>query len=79
MKLVGLIFAEKFCGDPACGHADGWLQCIGFPLGEHWVDITKDGKLFNVRVDETVKRVGLRDEEIRPFLAAALQEVDDVR
>lgn len=80
MNLVGLQFEVKVCENPACGHVSPYLLCIGFPLGAHWVDITQDGEWFHGRVDRgAVERFWMTEAEIKPFLAAALQEVDDVR
>jgi len=25
---------------------------LGFLLGHHWIDVTRDGDLYNIRVDE---------------------------
>jgi len=57
---LGLIMVKRIishCDNPQCNHATGKLYLIGFEAFGHWINITRDGERFNIRVDEDDRKV----------------------
>jgi len=47
-----VIFKKQRCMMPTHHHHSPIQYMLGFLLGQHWVDVTRDGDLYNIRVDE---------------------------
>ena len=47
-----VIFKQEHCTIPIHRHHSPIQYMLGFLLGQHWVDVTRDGDLYNIRVDE---------------------------
>lgn len=47
-----IIIKQHRCTIPAHCHRAPIQYMIGFWLGRHWIDVTRDGDLYNIRVDE---------------------------
>jgi len=56
------------CTNPAHTHRDHVLDMLGVFVNEHYVEITQDGNLFNVRIDQQIERFNFTEAQMNQFI-----------
>lgn len=56
-EMNGLVMSQVHCDNPTHLHHAEVQNLIGFETNGHWVDVTQDGDVFHVRIDENNETV----------------------
>lgn len=57
-EMKDLVITQIHCDDQTHLHHSDIQNLIGFETNGHWVDVTQDGDVFHVRIDENDDLVG---------------------
>lgn len=77
--MAEIIIVQEYCDDPTHLHHSPIQNLIGFEQNGHWVDVTQDGDVFHVRIDEddATVRAELNDDDAMQYIQQ-MTEVRDV-